>query len=394
MNEHPTSRAIESFVRTFGRTPELVVRAPGRVNLIGDHVDYAGGLVMPIAIELHASVAISRNQDDRRQVSTFHSTDLDRSVEIDLRDPVEARPASEPSSFINYISGPIEQLRTSGLEIPQMDLVIASSIPMGGGLSSSAALEVGTILAIRTLLGSPATPLEIALEAQRAEHLQAGTPCGIMDMYVSAAAAAGSACLIDCATNQLRQIPMPREEDAVVLITDTRTRHALSDGAYASRRRDCEEAARLIGVGLLAEASLEQLDATPLPDVVGCRARHVIEETARVRRFAAALEAQDLTAAGELMFESHRSLDTLFEVSCPELNLLVETALELREHGLHGSRMTGGGFGGCTVSLCRPEALDFVMKTLASRFESTFGHAPVFHVSRAAQGASVEPRRE
>jgi galactokinase len=290
---------------------------------------------------------------------------------------------------VNYVRGPIEQLRTTGLVIPQLSMTIASSIPMGGGLSSSAALEVAILLGVRDLLEQPAEPLAIALEAQEAEHAYAGTPCGIMDMYVSAAARAGNACLIDCATNALTLVPMPSEEQAIVLITDTATRHELSTGAYAERRRDCEEAARILGVSLLGQASIDDVRNAALPDAIAPRARHVVEEIQRVLDFAEVIRNGDLAAAGTLMFESHESLRTLFEVSCPELDLLVDIAKSLSGKGVFGCRMTGGGFGGCTVTLCTREAVPALMDAFEKGFSDRFGRDAPSFATRAADGARV-----
>ena len=243
----PASSAKKTYDRRFGRSPELIAIAPGRVNLIGDHVDYAGGLVMPMAIDCCTAVAVGRDPEATDEPSVIVAADLDVECKIDLGEIQSPRQPGTPDAFLNYVTGPLEQIRKAGVSLPRMDLVIASSVPMGGGLSSSAALEIAVLLAVRTLLERKTSPLELALEAQRAEHEQAGTPCGIMDMYVSAAARPGHACMIDCMTNELRQVRMPPEDEAVVMVTDTRTRHELNDGAYATRREQCEEAARMLG---------------------------------------------------------------------------------------------------------------------------------------------------
>lgn len=376
----------------IGGEPDVIAIAPGRVNLIGDHVDYAGGQVLPIAIERSTAVAIAPTQDPDANVSRIYAIEFDQTTEVDLTHPVPPRPHDSSSAFLNYICGPIEQIRATGVEIPQLDMTIASSVPMGGGLSSSAALEVSVLLGMRTLLACPVAPLELTLEAQRAEHTYAGTPCGIMDMYVSVAARAGHACLIDCVSNTLRQISMPSEQKAIVLVTDTATRHALSDGAYADRRKECEEAARSLGVNLLGEATIAQVQQASLPDPIARRARHVIEEIQRVSEFARTLEESDLEMAGSLMFESHESLRTQFEVSCSELDLLVETAMKFRGQGLYGCRMTGGGFGGCTVTLCTKESAPMIAEGYSSAFVEAFGRPAVSFTTRAADGAIVVSR--
>ncbi|MDG2031262.1 MAG: galactokinase [Phycisphaerales bacterium] len=385
----PASSAKKTYDRRFGRSPELIAIAPGRVNLIGDHVDYAGGLVMPMAIDCCTAVAVGRDPEATDEPSVIVAADLDVECKIDLGEIQSPRQPGTPDAFLNYVTGPLEQIRKAGVSLPRMDLVIASSVPMGGGLSSSAALEIAVLLAVRTLLERKTSPLELALEAQRAEHEQAGTPCGIMDMYVSAAARPGHACMIDCMTNELRQVRMPPEDEAVVMVTDTRTRHELNDGAYATRREQCEEAARMLGVDLLGQASIAQVHEAGLPGTIDSRARHVVEEIARVLDFAGALERGDLETAGDTMFSSHDSLRDLYEVSCPELDLLVETARDHRGRGVYGSRMTGGGFGGCTVTLCRKEFVDELETAFRTAFQDAFGHEPESFITSAGAGAHV-----
>jgi len=389
MQEPSITTARDAFRARFETDPDLVALAPGRVNLIGDHVDYAGGLVLPIAIDRATSVALAVRNDDADGESRILAVDLGREVRSDLsRGTVPVAPG-EDAGFANYVTGPADQLRAAGLVVPPMDIVIASSVPMGGGLSSSAALEVAVLLGIRTRLGADTSPLTIAMEARRAEHQHAGTPCGIMDMYVSAAARRGNACLIDCTTNELLHVAMPSPDDAVIMITDTGTRHALNEGAYARRRADCEEAARALGHGLLAEASTEEIREAALTGRLRSRARHVVEETARVRTFVDAVEASDLETAGRLMFESHESLRDLFEVSCPELDLLVHRAAAMRNRGVLGARMTGGGFGGCVVSLCRPGRIEGIERAYRDAFKDAFGRQPVSFITSAADGARI-----
>jgi galactokinase len=276
------------------------------------------------------------------------------------------------------------------LELPEVNLVVASDVPMGGGLSSSAALEVAVLLAMRELLGERTDSLTLALEAQRAEHDFAGTPCGIMDMYVSAAAQANNACLIDCRDNSLAQVRVPSENDVVFLVTDTQTRHALADGAYAERRQACEAAAQALGECHLAENTIEKINRSSLDDTQRDAALHVVGETNRVRAFAAALADGELATAGTLMFESHESLATLFNVSCAELDLLVDTARGLTDAGVFGARMTGGGFGGSTITLCKPEAAAQVADHYATQFAKTFGTDCISFSTRPAAGARVE----
>ena len=346
MNDDPETRVDHTFRELEGRPPQCVTRAPGRVNLIGDHVDYAGGLVLPIAIERATTVAIGTTADEDGFLVDL--LDLGRSLRLG-RDALGTMDGTD----LDYIRGPLQQLHRSGLTPPGLRLVVASDIPIGAGLSSSAALQVAVLIGVRRLLGAETDPLEVALEAQRSEHA-IGTPCGLMDMYVSAAAHPDHACLIDCSTNGLRQVPLPPSRDAVFIITDAGVRHDLRDGGYARRRSECEQAASLLGVDLLGKADEARVDRAGLPEPMNRRARHVASEIRRVGAFAEAVEGGDLEAAGTLMFESHDSLRDDFEVSCPELDLVVETARSMAG-GVHGSRMTGGGFGGCTVTLCEPD---------------------------------------
>lgn len=378
MKNDPETRVNHTFRELEGRPPQCVTRAPGRVNLIGDHVDYAGGLVLPIAIERATTVAIGTNPDEDGFLVEL--LDLERSLHLD-RDDLETMDGTE----LDYIRGPLQQLHRSGLTPPGLRLVVASDIPIGAGLSSSAALQVAVLIGVRRLLGAGTDPLEVALEAQRSEHA-IGTPCGLMDMYVSAAARPDHACLIDCSTNGLRQVPLPASRDAVFIITDTGVRHDLRDGGYAQRRAECEQAASLLGIGLLGEADEARVERAGLPEPMNRRARHVTSEIRRVGAFAEAVEGGDLEAAGNLMFESHDSLRDDFEVSCPELDLVVETARSMTG-SIHGSRMTGGGFGGCTVTLCDPGRETDFLDAVDEAFRHRFGRTPRSIRSAAAAGA-------
>ena len=379
MSETAAERVGQTFQRDEGTPPKVLSIAPGRVNLIGDHVDYTGGLVMPIAIDRNTAVAIGPHAGDQEIVVDFLDLDDRNGLVIDSAKEMDG-------TDLDYIRGPLLQLEAMGLEIPPLRLTISSTVPMGAGLSSSAALQVAVLLGIRTYLDKPVSPLELALEAQRSEH-SIGTPCGLMDMYVSAAARSGHACLIDCSCNELSQVPVPPEEEAVFIITDTKVRHDLRDGGYAQRRAECEQSAELLGHARLSEATLGALEDADLPTPLHRRARHVLSESLRVRTFADALEEGDLTRAGQAMFRSHQSLKDDFEVSCPELDLIVETAGSMREAGIHGSRMTGGGFGGSTITMCRPEAEAGFRERISEVFASRFGHQPESIRTSAADGA-------
>ena len=381
MKANAADRVHRAFMETQGVEPELISIAPGRVNLIGDHVDYVGGVVLPIAIQRHTAIAIGPATEGPACSIDFLDVDgaLDRAL-------IPGEPMDRTE--LDYIRGPIEQLSKAGIETPPLKLVVSSTIPMGAGLSSSAALQVAVLLGIRSLVHSPATPLELALEAQRSEHA-IGTPCGLMDMYVSAAAEKDHACLIDCKENHLEQIPMPSDRDVVFIITDTGVRHDLRDGSYATRRSECEEASRILGHDLLSDATHDHLESAPLSDVLKRRAKHVLTENDRVRSFAAAMSRGDLASAGQCMFESHESLKDDFEVSCPQLDLIVALADEMKSRGIYGCRMTGGGFGGCTITMCSPGFQEEFEAIVAEKFHQRFGSRPLSMESRPADGAHV-----
>ena len=332
----------EQLHRThFGRASDARAHASGRVNLIGDHVDYAGGSVLPMAIALSTHVAIAH---------TAHAACDDFVSEWANETAGDAR-------WMRYAAGVLAELRVVGIAVPPVTIAVASDVPVGGGLSSSAALEVAVARAALAITGATMTPRDLALLCQRAEHIHAGTPCGIMDQWCVAHALPGEAMLLDCARLEWKPIMLPSALE--IEIVESRTRHTLSDafrdafrdesrdGGYAARRADTEEAARMLGVALLAElprARWREIDE--LPERIARRARHVVTECARVHEAVDALAANDLTRFGQLLFESHRSLRDDFDVSTPELDAIVEAA---RARGDLGARMTGGGFGGSAV---------------------------------------------
>ena len=312
-----------------------VAFAPGRVNLIGDHTDYTGGLVLPMAVHLGTTVDVEVDGD---VVELHSSTETERAhVPIDVNDPASVEPA-----WARYVAGVVGEVR------PRTGIRgnVTTTLPVGAGLSSSAALEVAVALA----LGFNGSPLELALLCQRAEQRASGVPCGVMDQLASSAGVAGHALLIDCTTNELTPVPLPDAVEVVAIHSGEERR--LAGSAYPERRAACVAAAALIGP--LRDASLPNLEGIGDP-IVRRRARHVVTENARVRVFASALAAGDLATAGDAMFASHASLREDFEVSTDALDALVE---RLRATpGVYGARLTGAGFGGCVVALCEPGAL-------------------------------------
>ena len=383
--------ARREFVKRFGRDATIAAAAPGRVNLIGEHTDYNDGFVLPMAIEL-ASVALVAPRPDK--VARLASTAFDDTVEF----PVDidgqairhaAIPLGDAAHWSRYLRGVIAFSYTPG----GFDLLLDSQVPAGGGLSSSASIEVAAATALEALGGIRFDPTVKALLCQMAEHRYGGAPCGIMDQFTSAMGQADHALLIDCRTYQPRAVPL-RDPDLRVLIVNTNVKHELSGGEYAQRRAACEQAARTLGVKALRDATLEQLDAAKgkLDDETYRRARHVIGENARTLAAADLMAEADWPGVGRLMYESHASLRDDFEVSTAELDLLVELARDIGvDGGVYGARMTGGGFGGCIVSLVAASQVDGVQQALVERYHARIGVQPTPIVSRPAAGVRVLP---
>ncbi|MFW6145891.1 MAG: galactokinase [Planctomycetota bacterium] len=375
-----------AFNEHFGPGPTpRVVRAPGRVNLIGEHTDYNDGVVLPIAIEREITAYVRPRADRRVRV---RSTGADGEVRADLDGPLEP---GEPR-WANYVLGVIEGLRRAGAPLRGADLLIDSTIPTGGGLSSSAALEVATALAMRLAAGDGRGPwpegMALARLCRRAEHTFAGTPCGIMDQSIVLLGRADHAMLLDCRIGEVRHVPLA-DPDVVVLVCDTEVSHELSDGGYAARRTQCESAAAKLGVAALRDVTAKQVEAcAALGGVERRRARHVVGEIARTLEAATALARGDYAAVGRLMDASHASLRDDYAVSCEELDAVVDAAG--RCEGVYGARMTGGGFGGCAIILARRDAVAVVADTVASRYEAAYGRRCPIFATRPAAGASVD----
>jgi galactokinase len=382
--ESLVAKAISGFESRFGRRPRWAAAAPGRVNLIGEHTDYNDGYVLPMAIDRHVVILADEAGNDW---STLRALDLDEEITADLSGPLAPQPGG---SFGNYLLGVFDQFSRAN-DIPSLDLVVTGTVPMGAGLASSAAVEVATATLLQKVTGRTLDPVELALVCQRAEHEFAQTPCGIMDMFVATHAEAGRALLIDCRSLEARPIPLPPAEQVSILIADTTVRRALSGSAYADRRRTCAEAAGRLGVASLRDAHAGRSDQAALDDEQWRCARHVVDENQRTLLAAAALTTGDLEALGELMFDSHASLRHLYRVSCPQLDALVEAAAALRgEGGVIGARLTGAGFGGCAVVMCRADAAPSVSSELERRFKERFGQPPAwFRVSAAGAAETL-----
>ena len=381
--ESMASHGAEFFAKCFGRGPKWIVAAPGRVNLIGEHTDYNEGFVLPMAIERYMVVAGDRNAN--RHV-TVHSITTGETAEFQLR-PVER---GEPG-WSNYVRGVIAGFQQQGARIHGFDVVINSTLPYGGGLASSAALEVATATLLEAITGLALDPVEKALLCQRAEHDFAGVPCGIMDQFTSTLAQENHALLLDCRIRKATPVPM-KDPKVTVLILNTHIRHKLADGEYAKRRSECELAARILKRASLRDASLPELNKARkhLNPVVFRRARHVLKENARTIQAARAIGDGNWPIMGRLMYASHESLREDYQVSCRELDILVEIAKRIpSDEGMIGCRMTGAGFGGCAVCLVRTEAVRHITRKFEEAYEQQTGNTVEIFGSRPAGGARV-----
>lgn len=363
--------------------PSRVYRAPGRVNLIGEHTDYNDGLVMPAAIQFYIWVAIAPRADRTLRV---YSSNYCESVDFDLE---EKGPLAR-HHWSDYVRGVAVALEQAGHRLRGADLLLGGDVPVGSGLSSSAAIEVASAHALLANSGVSVSPVEIARLCQRAENEFVGTRCGIMDQFVSCCGQAGRALLLDCRSLAYRLLPIPPHISLV--ICNTMMRHELANGEYNTRRAECEEGVQRMSQFLpdilaLRDVSMADLEnyGHELPHVIYQRCRHVISENARVLETADALERGDLAACGRGMAESHRSLRDDYQVSCAELDLMVKLAQ--KQAGLYGARMTGGGFGGCTINLVRSDAVAEFQRAVASGYEQETGVRPQIFVSSAAEGA-------
>jgi galactokinase len=376
---------VERFRARYRAAPCLY-RAPGRVNLIGEHTDYNDGFVMPAAIEFYCRVAISPRDDQKLNI---YSEEFSSATEVDLATQTQA----PTKSWSDYPIGVALQLLHAGLPLRGANLLIESEVPMGAGLSSSAAIEVATALALAELCGD-AFPdrAELARLCQKAENEFVGARVGIMDQFVSLHGQEDHALLIDCRALTFEPLLIP--ESVKLVISNTMVKHELASGEYNERRADCEEAVRrlttvLPGIHSLRDVSLQQLEQhrNLLSVVIYKRALHVVTENARTLDAAEALRAGDIQRFGQRMGESHKSLRDLYEVSCKELDLMVDLAYQ--QKGLYGSRMTGGGFGGATISLVDERHAGAFKEKIAKCYQRETGLVPQIYICKPAEGASA-----
>jgi galactokinase len=388
-------KIIEAISKThreiFGRDPQHIARAPGRVNLLGEHVDYNDGFVLPAAIDRATYVAFSPASAPH---STLVASDFNQQAQFSAETvSAKTQPDSSPlPEWGLYPAGVMSVILEKNLLAAPMNAVFASDVPRGSGLSSSASVEMAFMIAWQTLGGWELPAMQRALLGQKAENRYVGVNCGIMDQFASACGVENQLLLLDCRSLDWKTIPLP--DDVSIVIADTTVRRKLTSGEYNKRRSACEEAVRIlqreiIGIRSLRDVSPDDFNrlAKQLPAEVEMRARHVVEEIQRSDQAEALLNSKEIGQFGRLMNECHASLRDLYEVSCPELNVMVNIAQRL--DGCFGARLTGAGFGGCTVNLVANDHVESFARTLAQEYESQTRLKPEIYITRASMGASL-----
>jgi galactokinase len=393
--ELPNDQVKAQFLQVFGQLGDPaspagklhVVRAPGRVNLIGEHTDYNDGFVLPMAIEPEVKM-VCRLRDDMR-VRLASDAFRGQFAEFSLEQKITR---GEPA-WANYSRGVAAELLDAGVPLTGMDALITNTLPVGGGLSSSAAIEVATACCFLALGGLDIDMQRLAIICQKAEHEYAGVPVGIMDQTAVIASRANHAMLLDCRDLSKQFVPIDAA-DVRIVIVNSMVKHELTGGEYAQRRRQCEEGVRFFqqtnpAVRALRDVAVKQVDdaAGKLDDVVFRRCRHVVSENARTTEAAKLLGRKEYDKVGQLMAASHKSLRDDYNVSIPELDFLSERAMAVE--GVYGARMTGGGFGGCIVALAQPAAVGPLAEQIASAYHAKFGKTPMIFPTRAMPGASI-----
>jgi len=385
-------RVLIAFRQRFGSDPEFLARAPGRVNMLGEHVDYNEGFVLPAAIDRITMVAFRRAG---AQCSTLLALDLAQETTFDLQS-VQARQDSNGtvlSQWACYPAGVMWSLNAEGLDTPSMQAVFASDVPRGAGLSSSASVEMAFGVAWQELGDWTLSPIQLAKVCLKAEVQYVGLNCGIMDQFASACGVKNRLLYLDCRSLEWRTLRLPN--NSVIVIADTSVRRSLTSSVYNERRTSCEEAVRglqefLPGIHSLRDVSVMQFHrlAYHLPDIVSKRAQHIVEEISRTEQAVEMLQKNDSVGFGELMNACHASLRDLYEVSCPELDVMAELARSLP--GCYGARLTGAGFGGCTVNLVSRQAAGGFALDLAAGYTQATGLIPEIYICCPADGARVD----
>src|SRR6266851_4077676 len=375
----------ERFEGEFHAVPQIF-SAPGRVNLIGEHTDYNDGFVLPTAIGFYTRIAISPRSDRKL---ALRSTEFPESCDFDLA----SLPQHKTGSWSDYILGVAQALTHAGCALEGSNLLVHGEVPIGAGLSSSAALEVASALALLSVSNAELPLKSIAKLCQSAENEFVGAHVGIMDQFVSCFGKQGQALLLDCRSLDFELVPVP--EDVKLVICNTMVKHQLSGGEYNRRREECEQGVQILSqfypdIKALRDVSTDQLaaHAAAMPQVIYKRCRHVVEENARVIETVKSFRGDDLHRVGSLMHDSHRSLRDLYEVSCRELDIMVESAQGLV--GFYGGRMTGGGFGGCTVNLVESDQAEAFGKRIADGYRQKTGLTPDVYICSPANGAGAD----
>jgi len=379
-------RVTKIFQQTFDSEPEYIIRAPGRVNLLGEHVDYNDGFVLPAAIDRAVWVACSPASAPH---STLVAVDLNKRVSFSPETiPLKTDLAGNPlPHWAKYPAGVAWALNEAGYATPAINAVFSSDVPRGSGLSSSAAVEMGFGSAWQASAGWEAGAMTRAQIGQRAENHYVGVNCGIMDQFASACGRRDHALYLDCRSLAWQIIPLPN--DIAIVIADTAVPRSLSNSAYNERRSACEEAARLLGAKSLRDVRADDFhrNKNRLPELIARRAQHVVDEIARTEQSVLLLQQGNVKAFGRLMNECHDSLRDYYEVSCPELDVMVNVAREL--DGCYGARLTGAGFGGCTVNLVAQSEAEAFGRALAHRYARETNKEPRVYICRATDGAGV-----
>jgi galactokinase len=388
--DSPYAAIKRDFEAIFGAGGKLhVVRAPGRVNLIGEHTDYNEGFVFPMAIEPEVRM-VCRGSDEAK-VRLASSAFAGQIAEFSLAEKI--KPVKGAERWTNYSRGVAAELLAAGIPLTGMDALISNTLPVGGGLSSSAAVEVATALCFLALGGLDIDMSRLALLCQKAEHEYAGAPVGIMDMTIVISGRAGQVMLLDCRDLSKQFVALDPNELRVVIV-NSMVKHELSSGEYATRRKQCEEGVAYFrkqnpAIRALRDVTMSMVEDAKghLSDVVWRRCRHVVSENARTQEAARMLGRKEYEKVGELMAASHESLRDDYEVSSPELDFLSGEAMKIK--GVYGARMTGGGFGGCIVALAQPKAVEGVLEQVGRAYRDKFGKSPAAFVSTATAGAKI-----
>lgn len=377
---------VTQFEAQFGAKPERIFQAPGRVNLIGEHTDYNDGFVLPCAIDYQTLVAVTPRDDHNITVVAADYGNQRDSFSID-----EDISQHQTQLWSNYIRGVIKHLKLRGLTFSGVDMLVTGNVPQGAGLSSSASLEVAIGETFRSLFNLTISKQDVALNGQEAENQFVGCNCGIMDQMVSACGAQNNALLLDCRSLESRLIQMPT--DLAVMIINSNVKRGLVDSEYNTRREQCEEAAGILGVSALRDVDLATLEANKdkLSEVVYRRAKHVVSENQRTLDAAAALQNADYAALSKLMAESHRSMRDDFEITVTPIDFIVETlGAFIGDKG--GVRMTGGGFGGCVVTLLPHDMVDQARQLLTQHYHAKTGYTETVYICTASDGAGEVQR--